>query len=335
MEDGPTAHLRHLLLPYPATAVPEAWQLSFHQGDQLRVKRSDLPSKPLQTLSEAGKPAGLFSLVLPSLHARIIELLWLHPFLTCAQIAAFLDVKAGTIQKALVTLSRIGCVEAEVLLKEERFRLASAGLRWLALRHRLSIRTLAVRHQTQTRTVYMQRGLDPLRRDAERTVGIAAFFAKLARNETHPRDRLLWWETAPVPEQSSYSYAQDAWKHLHVDAIAEYQAGEQRRRFCLEYLSKWNQAQTLKAHLESYAAHVRSGEWQREGQVLPMLLLVCLDGAQEHQIQQIVQAILTKQLVVLSTRLDALHESGPLAPIWQRLSSEQSAPRRRLYELHE
>ncbi len=68
----------------------------------------------------------------------------------------------------------------------------------------------------------------------------------------------------------------------------------------------------------AYAQYISAREWTRERSVLPMLLCVAPDIAQEKRMQRVAQAIVSNVsgLVVKSTSAVLLAENGPFAPIW-------------------
>src|SRR5262249_16370623 len=142
---GPAPHLSQLLLPYPVTAVLPQWLLPSHQWSESRggSPRAGLLSKGGERAQvDTERRVGRVGLVLTPTHYRLLELLFLHPFLTHAQIATFLDAQTSTVKKWLATLHQLACVEAEHLTTGDtgHVRLESRGLRLLALRHHLSPR---------------------------------------------------------------------------------------------------------------------------------------------------------------------------------------------------
>ena len=68
----------------------------------------------------------------------------------------------------------------------------------------------------------------------------------------------------------------------------------------------------------SYAHYIASREWAREHSMLPMLICVAPDIAQERRMQRVAQARLrpTPGVVLCTTTEVLLNELGPLAPIW-------------------
>ena len=68
----------------------------------------------------------------------------------------------------------------------------------------------------------------------------------------------------------------------------------------------------------SYTHYIVSREWARECSMLPVLVCIAPDIAQERRMQRVAQVRLahTPGLVLWTTTEVMLHEQGPLAPIW-------------------
>jgi hypothetical protein len=68
----------------------------------------------------------------------------------------------------------------------------------------------------------------------------------------------------------------------------------------------------------SYAHYTAAREWARERSMLPLLICIAPDIAQERRIQRVAQARLTStpELELWTTTEVLLNEYGPLAPIW-------------------
>ncbi|MBO0784353.1 MAG: hypothetical protein J2P37_36585, partial [Ktedonobacteraceae bacterium] len=276
---------------------------------------------------------------------RLMELLLVHPLLSSAQLGAFLGVQEVSVKQYLFAMRSLCCLETEQLVADPampRWRLSSHGLRLLALRHHIPLRTIAVQDKGQAHPypVYTQKGIDQLRRNATQTIGVYTFFTRLATGAVqHPGHRLLWWETGYAREQAYYVHSLPAWTWEKPHGIGEYQVGAQRVRFWLEWHVHWNALQHLRQTLEGYASSIRSTEWRREGYVLPLLLLVCPDGGREWQIQQIIRetlGTLRPLPLVLTTTVEMLNVHDPLAPIWNLVSftgRDRSTLRRTLYDM--
>ena len=109
----------------------------------------------------------------------------------------------------------------------------------------------------------------------------------------------------------------EQWYNLRPDALAEYRVG-QHMRFWLEWDRGTMNVRDLAVKFTSYAHHVASREWAREHSMLPVLICVAPDIAQERRMQRVAQARLTSTpgLVVWTTTKVLLNEHGLLAPIW-------------------
>ena len=214
-----------------------------------------------------------------------------------------------------------------------RWCLCGRGLRLIAAATHCHVRNLAVLPESGDDSAdIVQRGLEWLLRHIEHTAGIYGFFAALSQAAEQERMRgpqehaLLWWETGAACERR-YS-VQDRWYNLKPDALAEYQVGAQRMRFWLEWDRGTMNVRDLSIKFASYAQYISSREWARERSVLPLLLCVAPDIAQEKRILRVVQTLLvnTPGLRVQSTTVALLMAEGPLSAIWlQGLPSREQA----------
>ncbi|SRR6266566_6696537 len=86
----------------------------------------------------------------------------------------------------------------------------------------------------------------------------------------------------------------------------------------------------LAVKFTSYAHYIASREWARDRSMLPVLICVAPEIAQERRMQRVAQAKLTSTtgLVLWTTTGVLLNEQGPLAPIWLQSNpqSSQAAP---------
>jgi hypothetical protein len=116
----------------------------------------------------------------------------------------------------------------------------------------------------------------------QHTKGIYSFFASLtiaARQETG--QELCWWETGAVCERR-YRVGEQ-WYNLRPDALAEYRVGSQQVRFWLEWDRGTMNVRDLEVKFTSYAQYIASREWARECSMLPELIRVAPDIAQEKR----------------------------------------------------
>ena len=76
----------------------------------------------------------------------------------------------------------------------------------------------------------------------------------------------------------------------------------------------------LTVKFTSYAHYIASHEWARECSMLPVLICVAPDIAQERRIQRVAQDSLTLSpgVVLCTTTVVLLKDHDPLNPIWLR-----------------
>ena len=112
------------------------------------------------------------------------------------------------------------------------------------------------------------------------------------------------------------------WYNLRPDALAEYRIG--RRQFC--FWLEWDRGTMnvcdLAIKFASYAQYVASREWQRARSVLPVLICIAPDVAQERRMLRVAQArcahtpglmvINTKVRKVLTSRFGSLHQGAEI-----------------------
>ncbi len=110
----------------------------------------------------------------------------------------------------------------------------------------------------------------------------------------------------------------EQWYNLRPDALAEYRVGKQRTRFWLEWDRGTMNVRDLVIKFTSYEHYIASREWARERSMLPVLVCVAPDIAQEKRMQRVARARLahTTGWVVWTTTEVKLHEQGPLATRW-------------------
>ena len=100
--------------------------------------------------------------------------------------------------------------------------------------------------------------------------------------------------------------------------LSEYRLGQKQFRFWLQWDRGTMNVRDLAVKFTSYAHYIASREWAREDSLLPALICVAPDLAQERRIQRVAQARL-KQCTGLEvwTSTEVLFlKHGPLAPIW-------------------
>ena len=97
-------------------------------------------------------------------------------------------------------------------------------------------------------------------------------------------------------------------------------------RFWLEWDRGTMNVRDLAVKFTSYAHYIASREWAREHLMLPVLICVAQDIAQEKRIQRIAKDRLTRSpgVVLWTTTAVLLKGHGPLAPIWLQGRSRSS-----------
>ena len=115
-----------------------------------------------------------------------------------------------------------------------------------------------------------------------------------------------------------YYQVQEQWYNLRPDSLADYRVGSQQMCFWLEWDRGTMNVRDLSVKFTSYAQFIASREWAREHPMLPVLLCVAPDIAQEKRMQRVAQDRLTHSpgVVLWTTTAVLLKERGPLAPIW-------------------
>jgi DNA-binding MarR family transcriptional regulator len=270
------------------------------------------------------KERALLGLSLGRRHLDLLALIFTHPLLHSREMVALLDLEVSSIVRYLGALSRRGCVVPIETSRGQRWRLSERGLRFISAMHHVHIRRIAICEESDKGTTLVQQGLDMLLRYLEHTVGIYGFFASLAQAALKERaqghdHRLLWWETGAVCEQRYRDH--DRWHNLRPDAFAEYQAGERRVRFWLEWDRGTMSSRDLAIKCRTYEQYLDSREWFKQEATLPFLLVVTPDPGQERRLGLVVTATLTDscRLIIRSTTLTRVHEQGLLGPIWDQI----------------
>lgn len=257
-------------------------------------------------------------------HVEVLTYLFDHPLLSREELALLLDLQTSTITRYLSEVRRYGCIEPIATRVGPRWRLSVQGMRLLAAMQQVSLKSIAtmttpISEQEEPKLV--QRGQEVLLRQVEHTAGVYSFFALLSQTAQQERmqgmqHRLLWWESGRACMRR-YRYA-DSWHNLRPDASGEYAIGEQRLRFWLEWDNGTMNVRDLAVKFSTYAHYVASHEWAKERAILPYLLIVAPERAQEMRIERVAKALLanTPGLFVRITTATRLREKGPLAAIW-------------------
>ena len=163
----------------------------------------------------------------------------------------------------------------------------------------------------------MQRGEAWLLQRIGHTAGNYGFFAQLALAARQESEHALcWWETGPACERRYR--VNEQWYNLRPDALAEYRIGQQRMRFWLEWDRGTMNVSDLTIKFTSYAYYLSSREWTREHMMLPFLMCIAPDIAQERRLQRVAQTTRMPGhgLVMWTTTEVLLQDHGPNASIW-------------------
>ncbi len=350
-----SCHLQDVLRSLPLEAFPSSLRLEEHEEEERKARS---PSHaPADTLS-ARAPARFARLMVGDLTTRaahirqsgleeqevsallgarltpfqwgVLCLLLAHPLLSDEELAAFLSLHRSSVRCTLYALHQLGCLEPIPTEAGKRWHLCERGLHLLAAANRMHIRNIAVKPDEEAdgeTAPVVQRGESWLVHRIQHTAGIYRFFACLAQAaREQPEQRLCWWETGATCER--HYRVGEQWYNLRPDALAEYRVGPKQLRFWLEWDCGTMNVRDLAIKFTSYAHYVASREWAREHSMLPVLLCVAPDIAQERRMQRVAQARLTHTpgVVVWTTTGVLLNEQGPLAPIWlQGISQRRQA----------
>jgi Replication-relaxation len=230
-----------------------------------------------------------------------------------------------------VLTERLASVAGAVFPTEagKRWHLCERGLRLLASANRMHIRNIAVKPDEEAggeTAPVVQRGESWLVHRIQHTAGIYRFFACLAQAaREQPDQSRCWWETGATCERH-YRVGEQRY-NLRPDALAEYRVGQRPLRFWLEWDCGTMNVRDLAMKFTAYARYLASQEWARERSLLPQLVCIAPDIAQERRMHRVAQARLmhTPGVVVVWTTTEVLlNEHGPLASIWL-----QGIPQRR------
>jgi hypothetical protein len=260
-------------------------------------------------------------------HLDLLQLLITYPLLDVREIAALLEREVSSIERYVRVLHRSGCMVPMMTDGGQRWRLCERGLRLIAATQHLNVQSIATQQESDDGVNLVQQRVDVLVRHLEHTAGIYGFFVSLCQAASEERlqgreHRLLWWETGAACERRYRDH--DHWYNLRPDALAEYQVGEQRVRFWLEWDRATMGTRDLVAKFRTYAHYVISREWFREKAGLPLLLMVTPGKEQEMRIARIATALLAEApgLVIHTTTTTRLANRGPLAAIWYQVPSD-------------
>jgi hypothetical protein len=352
-----SCHLQDLLRPLPRSVFPPSLRLE--DGEEERDIQPQ-PAASVPTVS-SGTPTRLGCFIVGDLARRatnirrdepeeqeviallgvrltpcqwgILYLLLAHPLLSDEELAALLSLQRRSVRCSLYSLHQLGCLEPITTKVGKRWHLCGRGLRLISAASHTDIRNFAVLFDdeaTRGTSVMMQRGEAWLLLHMQHTAGIYGFFAALAQAARGKSGQALsWWETGAVCERRYRVH--ERWYNFRPDALAEYGVGQEQLRFWLEWDCGTMNVRDLAIKFTSYAHYIASREWAREHPMLPELLCVAPDIAQERRMHRVAQAKLTHTpgLMMWTTTVVLLSELSLLAPIWL-----QALPQR-CYSAHE
>ena len=348
-----SCHIQDLLKPLPSAAFPPSLWLekdvdeernagsssstsaaTVSSGTPIRHSRllvGGLAKRAAQVAQddmEEREVIALLGLRLTPCQCNILRLLLAHPLLSDEELAALLGIQQKSVRCSLYELHQLRCLEPIPTEAGKRWHLCKHGLRLIAAANHMHIRNIATMSddgaESETSTV-VQRGEAWLLQHIQHTAGIYGFFASLAQTARQESGQALcWWETGAVCERR-YRVGEQ-WYNLRPDALAEYGVGQQQTRFWLEWDRGTMNVRDLAVKFTSYASYIVSREWAREGSMLPVLICVAPDIAQERRMQRVAQARLTSPpgLVVWTTTRVLLDGQGPLASIWLQSKPQSS-----------
>ncbi len=349
-----SCHLQDLLKPLPHAAFPSSLQLEEdgEERDARSPSNAPAPTTFTRTPARFGRlvvgdlahraahvtqadleeleAIALLGLCLTPCQWNILRLLLAHPLLSDEELAAVLNLQRRSVRCSLYELHTLGCLEPIITKIGKRWHMCGRGLRLLAAANRMHIRNIAIvpDDKADRETAPMvQRGEAWLLLHMQHTAGIYRFFASLTQAARQQAGHLLcWWETGALCERR-YRVGEQ-WYNLRPDALAEYRVGPQQLRFWLEWDCGTMNVRDLAIKFSSYAHYLASREWARERALLPLLVCVAPDIAQERRMQSVAQACLRhiSGLIIRTTTATQLADRGLLAAIWDQMVPSVDGP---------
>jgi hypothetical protein len=250
---------------------------------------------------------------------EILLLCFAHPLLSRDELSALLSMHPKSLQILLAGLQTAGYLTCTETLAGWRWHLAEAGLRLLARAACCHVHRL-VRTPVDPGQPLQQRGVAGLLHQARHSAGVYTFFATLkAALATLPDAQLRWWETGALCERV-FVYRENTY-HFKPDALASVRIGERSVRFWLEWDRGTMGVRDLESKCATYATYLTSRDWARGGAVLPALVCVVPEIAQERRLVSVACALLAHipALRLYTTTASLMTMRGILAPIWQQV----------------
>ena len=351
-----TCHLTDVLTPLENAACLPPLSVSSKSSDgnqkpaQRLVEQRVYPQTTHQASSAVFNRLTQAAQRLDPRHLSLIKLLGEHPLLSAGNLATFLGVTEATMDRYLRLLIQCELISdqpgvksddsdaqdpertsSEKLGHDRRFTLTRLGLNLLAAGAGLtrlhasvaSTPTFGSARRLPLYAVSYEREVTAFAQMLAHTAGVYDFFAQVATSarlsNTHSVcHRLLWWETGRACER--HYREQDGWHAVRPDGAGEYQAGQRRLRFWLEWDRGTMNRRDLTVKFAAYEHYIRSREWRTDGNTpLPFLLIVTADEGQETRIGAALNATLAPgtALPIRITQRMLLADPGLRGPIWR------------------
>lgn len=344
-----SCHLRDLVHPEHAPALPELieassmWAItepqrsarqestqSWHVPPFTGKRSYELASKADEaaaiafvyhkSVASSELPAyHVLSLLLSPRQWDILSLCFAHPLLGRDDLSVVLGMRPKSVQLLLTDLSQKGLLTQTATSYGGRWHLTEAGLRLLARSACCPVQRLA-RLPVSPSVPLQQRGVAGLLHQIQHTAGMYAFLTGLIRDvAATPGARVCWWETG-APCEHVFTYREQTY-HFKPDALACVQFGDRTIRFWLEWDRGTMGVRDLEHKCATYAAYLTSRAWTTIGTVLPALVYIAPEIAQERRFVKTATALLAHlpALHIYTTTVSFLAQHSALEPVWQHL----------------
>ncbi len=286
------------------------------------------PLDPTPTVDRRSVQLGQMAIRLGPADFELVDLVSRHPFLALRQLASALAVEVPTVRRRrnrLIADGVLRLVRSDEIGNPERsdewVEVTAAGLRLMAAHHGLSpsaaVRALGhagggPEHPFGQRTALI--------RQFEHTCGVNDVFVrfcKIARQlaATGSDDALVAWRNAAACARG----------RLRPDAYGVYRHHGRLSGFFLEYDRGTMSARDYAAKFAAYYAYRRSGQFERDYDGFPTILMLTSDDLAEERIAGAVQAAMVGRGVTLPLLLtcqwrvdDRRNPDGFLGRIWSQ-----------------
>lgn len=341
-------HLQELLHPWPAPALPELLisrhaatrnsevMVPVHEGNlpagrPTRLSRlvyglamraeTSLPNRDARKRrknTDLISAVRLSSLTLTSRQWELLRLCLAHPLLAREDLVPLLGISRTTLNLLLADLRRKTLLVEETTEAGQRWHLSATGLHLLARLAACSVSPLIQPGEADNKPV-VQRGVPGLLRQVQHTAGVYGFFAHLTQELALCADASLrWWETGVLSERH-FVFHEKTYR-FRPDALACVQIGERPWRFWLEWDRGTMNVRDLRIKFATYGMYLASREWASTSPILPALLCVTPDIAQERRISEAARVRLLQvpaAFRVYTTTARLLVTQGIAQPIWR------------------